>query len=600
MENVYVYKFRGVRTGWDYKVVFKKSGTVEIADITEIDLPRGSVKIGKTAWKFDKYPLGMRSTKTLEGEIDLSMLKGSDYDEFVAMLYDPLTLFTRSLSGHTFNYWAGTKIELYIKFNRNSDPSINVYRSVFDGAIREDQDVEVGSGMSKIYNITAEDVGRCSTDSIGFEGLSSFNSIDDSERMGYLEFYSNGSPKKAVFQKPGENYTIYFQPIAVLERYIKELARAIYRDTARDQSAEFNFDLPLPKLYKQLYTGSNARGVELVADDIFIASTIFFDETTPMGGLSIQSDQNSIARQFQSIWDFLSDHLEQNLKKGWFEGNTFYATSIFGSVGAEAIVSIDLNRVSATFKQSSGLLKKAVSSVYETHGEDVSDMDSYTAELPASRNSNEYSIATFLMPQPEQSKFKGSGAVVMAGEATPEMIAYMTKHGVTFGDKIHIGDSPRVQGLYYKETASPITNALGEFVRCHQSPVISIAPGVTTDDIEPFVPETVSSYTSANELVALLQANHSQIVIAAEALLKVFSNKQQHTVKMTANIEYLTDYQPGGSAGFVWDRPDIVFDIDMAQYDSRKVVDFTKYYILSSEIDYENETATVEAIMRTI
>lgn len=600
MENVYVYKYKGTRTGWDYKVVFKKSGATELTEITEIDLPRGSVKISKTAWKFDKYPLGMRSTKTLEGEIDLNMLKGSAFDGFVSMLYDPLTLFTRSLSGHTFNYWAGTKIELFIKFNRNSDPSINEYRNVFEGTIREDQDVEITSDMGKIYKITAEDVGRCSTDSAGFEGLSSWNTVDDSERKGYLEFYSNGSPKKALFQKPGEDYTVLFQPITVLEDYIKELARAIYRDTVRDQTAEFDFELPLPSIYKQLYTGSNARGAELSKEAVFIASIIYYEGTTPMGGLAEPQDDNSMQKQYQSIWDFLNDHLEQSLKKGWFDGNTFRTTSIFGSIGAERLVEIDMNRVALTFKQSSGLLKKAVSSVYETHGEDISDMDNYAAELPASRNSNEYSMATFFMPQPEQSKYKSSQDIITAMEATPDMVDYLTQYSVTFADKVYVGNSVRVQGLYYKETAAPITNELGEFVRCHQSPVMGIAAGITSEDIKTFVPESVASFTSPNELVALLQANHSQIVIAAEALLKIFSNKQQHTVKIAANIEYLTDYQPGGSVGYIWDSPDAVFDIDLTQFDSRKIVDYTKYYITSSEIDYEKEIASVEAIMRTI
>lgn len=597
MSKIFTYQFRGKRTGWDYKLVFTPSGASELETPEEVVLPRGSVGLKKTSWKFDKLPLGLRSAKTLEAEIDISLLAHTTFDDFVTMLYNPITEITRTISGYSNTYYVGSVVELYIKFNRNSEVSVNVWRNVFTGTIREDQEVEATNSMKNIYTVTAEDVGRSATDSIGFRGISAVSTIDDVERDGYCEFYANTSPKRVIFQKPGFDMSVLFQPLTVLENYIKAAYQALLRDTMRDQSITAAFELPLPTLYKQIYTGYTTRGAELTKADLFIASTLFYQEVTDMGGFTHAEDEFGLNKSYQSIWDFLSDHLESNLRKGWFDGATFYSTTIFGQIGATRIHAIDSKKVNIKYNQASQLLKKVVASIYERHGDKVKDMDNVNSELPASRNAGEYSLPTLLMPQPTQSFFVNNA---FFREDSTQAEDFMDEFGVSTSDKHWLGDQVRRQCYFYKEASSPITNTLGEFFRVHHAPRYAIAPGITSDDLYPFISENLTTFNDANVVIAQMQVESSAPVIVSNALLKIFSDRIQHKIKIEANIDYLTDFQPGGGAGFVWDAPDSIFELNLGDIDSRKVMTKEHWHIISSEIDYENETASVEALLRSI
>lgn len=599
MENIYSYNWFGKRTGWEYRVVFKKASTAAFDTYNEIKLPRGSFQLKSTKWEYDKYPLGLHSAKTLEAEIKLSLLESNIYNDFVDMLYNPVLEVNKAIYVTSKKYLLGTIIEFYIKFNNNAEEEVNNFRKIMTGIILEDSEVESTNALENVYKLKAEDINRVLLTQSSLVDLNAISNSNDTERAGYIDYYIDSSPKKAIVHVAGYNEKFLFQPLTTLETYINGIAQTLYRDLSRNHTANYSIELPIPRIYKQVYNGSGTRGSELTKNEIYLLTTHFYD-LTPLDGLYNRDDEDSLQKNYQSVWDFLVDYYTQNLKRAWTLPDGIISAPIFGNSGAELTVNVDVSKIEIAYKQMSNLLKKVTSSMTESRGDKVKDIDNFVAELTASRNSNEYTVPITFNTMPTQDVNYRYDWLVKKGipdEYTPK--AWLNSIGINSNSNVFGGYDYRRYGLYYKEQASFCNNA--EMFRVHEYTSLILQPGLYTENIIPHTALDMSTndFTNAEAIIAQIQMQSSPQIIA-DSILKIFSKKEQHTAKLKTRIEYLTNFQSGGGTGYIWDEPNTKLIINLSDIDSRKNISYNQWYIVSSQIDYQEEIAELEIILKVI
>lgn len=607
MENVYSYTWKGKRTGWEYKLVFKKSSDQPITDINEIKLPRGSVGLKSTNWQFDKYPIGLQSAKELEATINLELLDGTIYNDFVAMLYNPITEIDLRLGFQSYPriYYLGTIIEFYIKFNNNAEPSINDFRLQDIYIIRDDQEVEYNR-QEKIFNINATDINRAIFNQLKPEDLlilvASSNKV---EKTGYVELFQWATNSLALFNVPtyyfnGKNYKMTFVPFSDFIATIEFCCQEIYRKMVRNTTVNYDVAISTPKIYKQLYDGTGALGNQISASNLYILVKID-DGTNAVGGLFDSRDEDSLTSNFNTLNDLLNDLFTTFIQKAFITSGSLNSTGIFSSHVSETIVTIDVNKVELTFKQMSGLCKKVTASMYESKQGATSDIDNFKAEISDTRNSNEFTIPVLFNTMPSQAKFESYSISRAAGnEDMKSWIdgCIIIAPGI-ISSALSVSNENRRFGLYYLDDTA-FTNQ-SEIFKCHSFIDFLIKDGFYSSQLIPFEAKDTTSYNGSqmSALVAYLQS-YSSPQLAADILLKLLSNKNQHIANLKTKIEYITDIKAGGSVGYVWDNPNIIIDLDLNQIDTRKIMINTKWHVVSSKIDYDEEIAELELLLRTV
>jgi len=599
MENIYSYNWFGKRTGWEYRVVFKKASSSPISDFTEIKLPRGSFTLKLTKWEYDKYPIGLHSAKTLEAEINLSMLESSNYDDFITMLYNPVLENSKTIYVTPTTYLLGTIIEFYIKYNNNAEESVNVFRKIMVGIFQEEFENESSNSLERIFKLKAEDINRVLATQTSFVDLAAINNLDDVERQGYIDYYINSTTNKSLLHVAQAEHSFLFQPFTTLETYINMITQTLYRDLIRDSAPTYSIDLPIPRIYRQLYDGTGNKGTLLAKSDLYLLTTMYFD-VTPVNGLYNNEDEDSINKTYQSLWDFLTDYYQNTLRRAWTTEDGIKSAPLFGYTDSEIIATVDLNKVEISYKQMSSLLKKVTSSMTESRGETIKDIDNFPAELTASRNANEFTIPILFNTMPTQDGWMQWDWLVKRGlpdDITPRL--WLNSIGITPDSKVFGGYEYRRFGLYYKEQPSFCSNP--ELFRVHEYASYLLEPGNYTEGYTPHVPLdlTANDFINKEAIVVQLQEKSSPQILA-DNLLKVFSKKEQHTAKIKTRIEYLTQFIAGGANGYIWDNPNTKLIIDLSQIDSRKTMYYDEWYIISSSIDYVEEIAELEIILKVI
>lgn len=599
MENIYSYNWFGERTGWEYRVVFKKASSSPIGDVTEIKLPRGSFSLKSTKWEYDKYPIGLHSAKTLEAEINLSMLGSSNYDDFIDMLYNPVMENSKTIYVTPKTYLLGTIIEFCIKYNNNADEEVNIFRKVMTGIFQEEFENESSNSLERIFKLKAEDINRVLATQTSFVDLAAISNLDDVKRKGYIDYYINSGTNKSILHVAQYGYSFFFQPFTTLETYINGITQTLYRDLIRDSSPTYSIDLPIPRLYKQLYDGTGNKGSLLAKSDLYLLTTMFVD-VAPVNGLYNNEDEDSIHKNYQSLWDFLTDYYQQTLCRAWTTADGIKSAPLFGYSDGEKVATIDLNKVEISYKQMSRLLKKVTSSMTESRGDKIKDIDNFPSELTASRNANEFTIPILFNTMPTQDAWMQWDWLVRRGfpdYITPKL--WLNSIGITQESKVFGGYDYRRFGLYYKE--QPIFCDNIELFRVHEYASYMIEPGTYTESYTPHIPLdlTTNEFINKDAIVIQLQKKSSPQILA-DNLLKIFSKKEQHTAKIKTRIEYLTQFQAGGSLGYIWDNPNSKLVIGLSEIDSRKTMDYDEWYIISSSIDYVEEIAELEIILKVI
>lgn len=599
MEKIYSYNWFGKRTGWEYRVVFKKASASPISDVEEIKLPRASFALKSTKWEYDKYPIGLHSAKVLEAEINLSLLDHTNYDDFIDMLYNPVLENNKTIYVTPKTYLLGTIIEFYIKFNNNAEEEVNVFRKIMTGIFQEEFENESSNGLERIFRLKAEDINRVLSTQTSFIDLSAISNLDDTEREGYIDYYINSTTNKSILHVAPDGSSFLFQPFTTLETYINGIAQTLYRDLIRDSSPTYSIDLPIPRLYKQLYDGTGNKGALLTKSELYLLTTMFID-ITPYQGLYNNEDDDSIHKNYQSLWDFLSDYYLNTFRRAWTTAEGIKSAPLFGYADTEIIANVDVNKVEISYKQMSSLLKKVTSSMTESRGDQIKDIDNFPAELTASRNANEFTIPILFNTMPTQDEWMQWDWLVKRGvpeEFTPK--AWLNSIGITQNTPVFGGNDFRRYGLYYKE--QPSFCSTQELFRVHEYASYILEPGSYTDAYTPHVPFDMASKDFGKiyvNIVELQKQSSSQIL--ADNMLKIFSKKEQHTAKLKTRIEYLTQFMAGGANGYIWDNPNTKLLIDLSQIDARKLMDYDEWYIISSSIDYVEEVAELEIILKVI
>lgn len=599
MEKIYSYNWYGKRTGWEYRVVFKKASSSPVSNVDEIKLPRASFALKSTKWEYDKYPIGLHSAKVLEAEINLSLLDNTNYDDFIDMLYNPVLENNKTIFVTPKTYLLGTIIEFYIKFNNNAEEDVNIFRKIMTGIFQEEFENESSNGLARIFKLKAEDINRVLTTQTSFIDLSAISNLDDTEREGYIDYYINSTTNKSILHVAGYRCSFLFQPFATLETYINGITQTLYRDLIRDISPTYSIDLPIPRLYKQLYDGTGNKGTLLTKSEIYLLTKMFVD-TTAYSGLYNNEDDDSIHKNYQSLWDFLADYYQNTFRRAWTTADGIKSAPLFGYADTEIVVNIDVNKVELSYKQMSSLLKKVNSSMTESRGDKIKDIDNFPAELTASRNANEFTIPIMFNTMSTQDAWMQWDWLVRRGvpeEFTPKI--WLNSIGITQDSKVFGGNDFRRYGLYYKEQPSFCSNA--QFFRVHEYANYMLEPGIYTEVYTPHVPLdlTTNEFTEKEAIVVDIQLQASPQIIA-DNMLKIFSKKEQHTAKLKTRIEYLTEFMAGGANGYIWDNPNTKLVIDLSHIDSRKLMDYDEWYIISSSIDYVEEVAELEIILKVI
>ena len=105
-DNIYIYKWRGIKTGWDYLLAVYRADSSELADTDILDpsdnsqinsgntniktLPYGCYDVKKLEMEYEKYPCGLPATPVLEVKWYMDNVPNTaDYDDFESAVFNP-------------------------------------------------------------------------------------------------------------------------------------------------------------------------------------------------------------------------------------------------------------------------------------------------------------------------------------------------------------------------------------------------------------------------------------------------------------------------------------------------------------------------------
>ncbi|MFN3307226.1 MAG: hypothetical protein ACK42Z_08595, partial [Candidatus Kapaibacteriota bacterium] len=87
---IYQYKWKGIKTKWEYMLEFVPADPTPLNNPDIIELPNGILSSLTYSFKYDKYPLGFPEAPALSMEINLNDIPNNPiFNEFKNSLLNP-------------------------------------------------------------------------------------------------------------------------------------------------------------------------------------------------------------------------------------------------------------------------------------------------------------------------------------------------------------------------------------------------------------------------------------------------------------------------------------------------------------------------------
>jgi hypothetical protein len=590
---IYRYEWRGIKTGWDYRLEFTPPDTLDLNNPTIINLPKGCVNINKFSAKFEKYPIGMPTIPALELEFNLNRIDSADFKE---LLFNPIIEIVIPL---LFKIQSPILVNLYIKYNGNDTNDPVPYRLLFTGGIRE---TTFESEDSKsIVKTSAIDINKLICDNSDFVHTGLY--YNDEEKVlstAYYDMaYKYDNKSRAFFHgwPLASNRKLDYRFHSVkLDNFIsgtEGIAQTVYRKILRKSDAVYSFEVNLPRLYKQRLDGSGEKGTQLNNSEIYVIG--FFEKKEGNDYISVDglfgNTETSLMNKFpNSMWDFLTELPENLLLKAHLTPTGMFMKHVFGVIaGAKQQVSVNTKRLlnyKLLIRQN--ILKTATASLHESRsGDRISDNKKYDATDKGSRNSDEFAAPVYLNNMPTAIDYE----------------IYEVPHTSNY---FFYTPNPRVTTLVYMENiSSVIPSETGTRpLRVHHFVDFPLGNGAYSSSL-PNCSENILNYSNymakADRFtLPMFIQDRSLPKLLANAILGLWSGSEQAVLELETRFDLHTEFLPGGSIGFPWWRFDAEFTIPSNTISEHYPTALDTYDMLESELDFNTETAKVKLLLRTV
>jgi hypothetical protein len=590
MSNViYEYNWRGLKTGWDYKLEIIPAGDTDLNNPAIVKLPPGTINVQKLGLKYDEYLSGFPEAPQLDVFIDLKTLPDDiTYADFKKAVYTPLV---EIAIPYIAVFDAGTIFNLSIKYNGNADEEINVYRKLFTGCYRREGKYNYDL-VENTVTLNVIDINRTIHDTIVWFFFILANQPTNITRTGYIDLAYIKDTINYVIGHHDRDHSFIFSEFTDIELFIAACANAIYKKLVRDATAEYTMDFPFPIFYKQSYTPTGNLGDELTRNDLYFINKVLKGENW-IGGLIHDKDELGLpVRYGNSAWDYISELCEFSLAKAIFKPTGLNCIPIFGSVGSENLVTLEVKNLNSMNLNPSNVIKTATSSLYEKLSDDkFSDIEKYEELQVGTQN-------------------EGQNTIPVVFNNIPGCVSY-SEEGYTFNLNLALSWKrrrafyPHILNLYYFDQPSFLDQNLSSMpFRVHEYCKWNLGNGIYSDSLPGCSFSAFNAgafdYDKPSECIAAMQSDSCYPKWMAKTQLAIFGNKDQRTLDIKVDFNENTYFTAGGGVGFPWYQPDTTFIFNLSNISLLIQTDKEKWDMLSTELDFENEEASLALLQRMV
>ena len=437
-QKLYRFQWKDSVTFWNWRLDVMQSNSETFSATPTIELlDHAALTSFPYSWEYDKYPLGLYSAPISTINFNLSLLP----DEFIQMLFNPFLEVTENVQTQTHQttrdipivFQAGNLFRLYTDFGRGAGTIYEVFRACQNSGF-----TNAYSDADKNFPIDIIDFGRAVLESCSVSLLkytyddSTHNTdcpsavatldllIDDAQWAGGFENIPKVIAASANVDSEGSGLAYYLAAKEDIDDWINTCINAVALKIMRKTGADIFIinagnGLPMATYYKQVHEASFTvggypyqKGAEITGDGSlkFIAGVVsllgiisYVDGFVNYGFADILKEEY----KEKSFWDFISDWIKNELKRGCVSaasGTSFssatndnYYMHIDNLLLNEYVsTSDDENIITPSILPFANVLKKATASYIEKT-EGSKDIDSFETDATSTRSGEDLTVS---------------------------------------------------------------------------------------------------------------------------------------------------------------------------------------------------------------
>ncbi len=566
--NIYRVEWRGVRTGWDYRIDIiippeEYPLGLDINNPTIVSLPIDTVfpQMGGT-----KYPDYFGAPEVPLLDLNINLL------EIPTELSKALTQPAITYSSTSGNIEAGVVFHLYIKYNNNDTNNPIPYRL-------EKSYIHYADGKFKYQpkdhtiSIQPIDLNFAVVRALSFSQLS-YNDFTKLPFPMIVDLYSIiGSTFYTYYHAVNGSIIPQFEFVKFIDliNWINSKATIIKRLLVRDSNETYSISVTLPKLYKQTSNVDGSEGTQIDMTNLYLLAYITLDSEV-VGGLFHEGEEQSLQQTYpNSVADFYNELAEFNLRQ-----------VKSGSLGLDMnpsyfqTIDLNINQIyDVSFSVNEEKIKAVTCSLYEKHDDQDTggDIEKREATIKGSRNEASWTI--------------------------PVVFNNILTNIKREGDRTKKGNATMLKNLYYIDQ---LYGSVDQIIRAHEYAVF---------ELKYYESNNPSSYHIINK--PLIPRNYSNTILTAlgtqvesgipELLskfalrcLKGGTDVLECTVELNNNVSFVA----GGGVGNPWlldNMQENLFNITNYDTNNSYLSDLANNWkLVEAEIDFISEIVKAKFI----
>ena len=644
-DTIYRYDFRiGKQTRWVYRLDISAASESPLSGSpTIIPIPDFAVKLKTIKYPgYGTYNIGMQEVPSMTLEWDLNYLvdvtttaNPYDYTELKAAILRPYLNHAATTTGPVAQNWTykmSTIYKLYIQYIGNDDnnpvpvrqfiytlqlnPKPGEFNVVTKKVTVECLDISdwVLKAMRPLSTYAADILYS------GGEGGGGEPSHVTSLSIIDLWFFKNGiffGTAHQNFYNNDKSWS-WFVLLKDLCDLFDADATAQYKKLIRGSTATFAIGRP-NKLYyyEQSYDGSGEKGTALTFDELYILALITNDYIEAdnsdylIGGCLSDTNSRGIPEQWKGgMRDFLDEMYKSEFCRGiplTADLGEIWAYPVFADENKTQAISKDdifLLGELKNFAKGQDAVVNAITSLYEHKDEDAAK---YEETDRTSFNEDNVQLPIMFNNIPTACGFEEGWKNDLRQLPTiHDIYAFMvtSKNSEIFSHEY---------SFYYFFSAAYFSYAMP--LRVHEYIDGNLGDGKTIEGLPSIdyasliqAPGSFFSTTTqwvdyaARDFIKKLQANTGKGFILAKALKDIYGNDKLTKMEIEVPFFLYTEFLGGGAIGFPWGATGFItkFTFDPSTLDAEYSDLPTNWYMISSELNFETEMATVELMSRII
>lgn len=555
MNKIFTYSWTGENTGWDYLIEFIPPSIVALDNPEVIELPAGSVDVTSLKSKFDKYPVSTGEIPELTVKFYLDDLHYQDFKE--VLFLDPIEV------EDFWKFELGLTCRLLIRYNKDSEPDVNIYRHVFLGSIKFESQTKIDIDNNELE--------------VNFQLLEyvAFSQADFTAMEFTLFNYTTNNINYLIDAKKANEFMIIhfwnnvkFKMLSLywLNKYINLAGKTIYEKLTRGYIPYQDITPPLPVFYKQLQDGSGGLGAKLTSDELYIVASV--EKSGAKAGNFAVGDSEALRNKYKSIWEYLTELSECSLTKINTSHTLMRFEPTYYAWSDVTLHAFDFNKLSIIHR--ADILKKAQASFYGSLSDnEFKDLANWTESAVSSKNDNSFNLPITYNNMPICQVYEFVDSVILT----------------------HKNSSFRTDGIYY-------SNNDGTMSRVHEYADFYYNENYLTSSLPAcaFVAEPWDDISKElpSQKVQKNQVSNNIGKCITKAYMDLFGDKKQVKCEVEADIDLGVSFRAGGDVGFVWIDTCTAFEINLTGYLPVEIL--SKFILTSYDVDFSSETVKAELI----